>query len=132
VTGVVVDASAVVSRLLREPGSNLVEDALAHAAERVMAAPTAVELGLVLTSRRPDLVGGSFRILRDLGVEVVAFTAEHAERAVDAWRRFGNGRHAAGLNFGDCCTYAVAEERGLPILCVGEDFRRTGWPVVGC
>ena len=91
-----------------------------------------VELGLVLEGGRASAVGEYARVLRDFDLQVVTFTAEHAERAVDAWRRFGKGRHPAALTFGDCCTYAVAEERGLPILCVGDDFRRTGWPVVGC
>jgi len=45
--------------------------------------------------------------------------------AVDAYARFGKGRHAAGLNFGDCLTYAVAHLSDQPLLCVGDDFART-------
>lgn len=53
-----------------------------------------------------------------------------AQRALDAWRRFGKGRHPAGLNFGDCCSYALAEATGYPILCAGNDFIRTDLAVL--
>lgn len=65
------------------------------------------------------------RLTRDADIDVVAFDEDLATRAVDAWRRFGTGRHPAQLNFGDCCTYALAELTGHPILCVGDDFVRT-------
>ncbi len=58
-------------------------------------------------------------------VEVIPFTAEHYEVAVDAFERFGKGRHPAALNFGDCLTYAVARLSGLPLLYTGDDFART-------
>jgi ribonuclease VapC len=63
-------------------------------------------------------------------VEVVAFTADHAALAAEAWRRFGKGRHPAGLTVLDCCSYALAENRGLPLLAVGEDFIHTEVRVV--
>jgi ribonuclease VapC len=65
------------------------------------------------------------RFLREMEVEVIPFTAEHYEVAVDAFERFGKGRHPAALNFGDCLTYAVARLSGLPLLFTGEDFART-------
>jgi ribonuclease VapC len=55
----------------------------------------------------------------------VSVTAEHAEMARDADRRFGKGRHPAALNFGDCFAYALAAALGEPLLFVGDDFRRT-------
>jgi len=60
----------------------------------------------------------------------VPFDDDLAGRSLDAWRRFGKGRHLAGLKFGDCCTYALAERTGYPILCVGDDFARTDLPVL--
>lgn len=63
--------------------------------------------------------------LREMNVEVVPFTAEHYEVAVDAFERFGKGRHPAALNFGDCLTYAVARLSGLPLLYIGRDFALT-------
>ena len=59
------------------------------------------------------------------GIEVAPFTAEQAALAREGWRRFGKGRHAAGLNLGDCFAYALAQERGEPLLFKGEDFART-------
>ena len=129
-TGLVVDTSALMSILRREPGSVALASALASADVALASAPTLVELGLVVEGRYPDAVGRAQQAMRDGEIQVVAFDEALAVRATDAWRRFGKGRHPAGLNFGDCCTFALAEDRGLPILCVGEDFRRTGWPVL--
>jgi ribonuclease VapC len=55
----------------------------------------------------------------------VAFDEVHASAALNAYSRFGKGRHPAALNFGDCCTYATASVAGRPLLCVGDDFART-------
>jgi ribonuclease VapC len=63
--------------------------------------------------------------LREAEVEVVPFGRDHYEIAVDAFRRYGKGRHAAGLNFGDCLTYALARLSGLPLLFTGDDFSQT-------
>jgi ribonuclease VapC len=59
------------------------------------------------------------------GAEIVPFTAEHASLARDAWRRYGKGRHKAGLNLGDCFAYALAKERGQTLLFKGDDFAAT-------
>ncbi len=48
-----------------------------------------------------------------------------ADAAIRAWRRFGKGRHPAALNFGDCFSYALAATHGVPLLCVGNDFKQT-------
>ena len=129
-TGLVVDTSALMSILRREPGSLALASALGSADLALASAPTLLELGLVVEGRHPDAVGRALQAMREGEIQVVAFDEALAIRATEAWRRFGKGRHPAGLNFGDCCTYALAEERDLPILCVGEAFRRTGWPVL--
>jgi ribonuclease VapC len=59
------------------------------------------------------------------GIRIVEFGAFHARLALEAWRRFGKGRHPAALNFGDCCTYALCRATGEPLLAKGEDFSRT-------
>lgn len=130
VTGLVVDTSAMVAILGDEPGRAWLTDRLGAASERVMAAPTVLELGLVLEARAPTSTGIARRVLRDGRIRVTSFDEHLADRALDAWRRFGKGRHPAALNFGDCCTYALAEETGFPILCVGDDFSRTDLPVL--
>jgi ribonuclease VapC len=129
VSGLVVDTSALIAILRRDPGHEWLGCELAGATTRVLAAPMALELGIVLESRTPGAVGIGARLLRDADIEVVAFDEDLASRAVDAWRRFGKGRHPAQLNFGDCCTYALAERSGHLILCVGDDFARTDLPV---
>ncbi len=125
-TGIVVDTSAVLAVLLREPGSDELLDRLGAAAPAVMSAATWVELGIVTEARfgphGADLVQ---RFLRDAEIDLVAVDAETAERAMSAWRRFGKGRHAAALNFGDCFSYALAEQTGFPLLCVGKDLAAT-------
>jgi len=65
------------------------------------------------------------RFLEEAEIEVVEFTADHWTVAADAFIRYGNGRHPAGLNFGDCMTYAVAKLAGEPLLCLGDDFPAT-------
>lgn len=129
-TSLVVDTSALVAMAVREQGADRVSDLLREAETAYVSAPTMLELGMVLESRIPRAVGIAARLLRDAEIDVVPFDEQLAGRAMDAFRRFGKGRHPAALNFGDCCTYALAEERGLPILCVGDDFRRTDLPVL--
>ena len=58
-------------------------------------------------------------------MEVVSFGPEHLDLAIDAFRRFGKGRHPAGLNFGDCLSYALAKATGEPLLFKGDDFSKT-------
>jgi ribonuclease VapC len=62
-------------------------------------------------------------------VAVVPFADAHWKAAIDAHRRYGKGRHPAGLNFGDCLTYATAKLAGQPLLCTGRDFARTDLPI---
>jgi ribonuclease VapC len=123
---VIVDTSAVVAILLREPGHERLVDALAAATRVGIGAPTLVEAGIVLSHRLGvDARGLLARFRETAGIEVVPFGDAHAAAAVEAWLRFGKGRHRAGLNFGDCQSYAVARLAGEPLLFVGEDFAQT-------
>jgi ribonuclease VapC len=120
------DSSAIVALLFAEPGYlDLVDRILAADHVRV-GAPTVVETGLVFAGRhgRPkaESVDG---LLAELGVSVVPFGEVESRLAVDAFRRFGRGRHAAALNFGDCLAYATARAAHDTLLFVGEDFART-------
>jgi ribonuclease VapC len=63
--------------------------------------------------------------LAEAEIETLPFTAAHATAARDAFLRYGKGRHPAGLNFGDCMSYAVAKMEGRPLLFKGDDFRQT-------
>ncbi len=65
------------------------------------------------------------RLRHEFALAVIDYTAEHAAIAVDAFARFGRGRHKAALNFGDCMTYATAKFANVPLLAVGDDFPHT-------
>lgn len=112
-----------------EPEAEWFTAELAEATDRLIAAPAAAEVGIVLEARSPKAAGVGRRALQDASIRVIPFDERMAERAVDAWRPFGKGRHRAALNFGDCCVYALAEDTGYPILCKGEDLALTDLPV---
>lgn len=129
--GIVVDTSAVIALSLGEPVADSVQAHLERASARSMAAATVVELGMVLVGRVGD--EGQRRLdlfLDDADVEVVPFDERLAMLAIDGFRRYGKGRHPAGLNLGDCFTYALATARREPVLCVGDDFPRTDVDIV--
>ena len=89
-------------------------------------APTLLEAALVLSSRMRRNAGVLLNeFLREADVEIISFTRDHYEVAVDAFERYGKGRHSAALNFGDCMTYAVARISGMPLLFTGRDFSKT-------
>jgi ribonuclease VapC len=122
----VLDSSAIVAILLREPGHQRLIERIDAANVVVVGVPTLLETAMVLTARlgqdaRPML----FAFLRRLEAEVVPFNEEHLDAAATAFIRFGRGRHPAALNFGDCMSYAVASVAGMPLLFTGEDFGRT-------
>ena len=127
----VVDTSAAVAVILGEPGSEELAAYLEDARTRLMPTAIRVELGIVIEARLwpagQDIVD---RFLRDARIEIVPADADLAARAMSGWRRYGKGRHPAGLNFGDCFTYALAERTGYPVLCTGDDFAATDVVVV--
>jgi ribonuclease VapC len=125
---VIVDASALVAIVLREPGWEGLVDKLSTGPIGA-GAPTLAEAGVVLTAKL-GARGRSLlaRLVQEARIAIVPFTDEHWPIAVDAYARFGKGRHAAGLNFGDCLTYAVAQLASQPLLYVGDDFTKTDLP----
>jgi ribonuclease VapC len=115
-----------VAVILGEPGGAELATYIEHALVRLMPAAIRVELGIVIEARlwpaRQDVVD---RFLRDAKIDVVPVDEELAARAMSGWRRYGEGKHPAALNFGDCFTYALAELTGHPVLCTGDDFAAT-------
>ncbi len=123
----VLDASAIVAILLREPGWERLMDEITQASVVLVGAPTLFESALVLSNRyRRDARMMVHEFLRRADADVVPFAADHYEAALDLWLRFGKGRHAAGLNFGDCLAGSVAVLSGQPLLYTGEDFAKAG------
>ena len=122
----VIDTSAMVAILLGEPERACFNALIGSAAVRLMSAATRVKVTLVIEGRKGDAGRVDLELyLCEAGIEVVAVTLAHAELACEAFRRFGKGRHRAGLNFGDCFAYALAKAMGEPLLCKGDDFIRT-------
>jgi ribonuclease VapC len=123
---VIVDRSAVIAILLKEPGYERLRDRLVASEQVGIGAPTVVESSLVLSNRLGH-AGKTLlaRFLQEAEVEVVEFTADHWTVAADAFLAYGKGRHRAGLDLGDCMTYAVAKLAGEPLLCLGNDFPAT-------
>ena len=84
------------------------------------------EAAIVVEARQGLDAARDLDLLVDATVDVlVPVDRDHVRVAVDAWRRFGKGRHRADLNFGDCFSYAVARIHALPLLFKGDDFTRT-------
>lgn len=127
----VLDTSAAVALMTGEAHGAGVAAALGRADRAVMSAATLVELSIVLETKLGP-VGGAVveRFLRTARIEVLDVDRDQSDLAVDAWRRFGRGRHRASLNYGDCFTYALARAINAPILCIGADFPATDAPVV--
>jgi ribonuclease VapC len=123
---VIVETSAVVAVVLGEPDAERFVDALTGPALRLISAANVVEAGIVVEARQgPDAARDLALLLETSAVVVEPVDAEQARLAVDAWRRFGKGRHPAGLNLGDCFAYALARYRGEPLLFKGDDFAQT-------
>lgn len=120
------DSSALVAIVFGEPGYLELVDRILQADVVRVGAPTLAETTIVLTARgRTSMRRELGAVLRELDVTTVPFTSDHYELAVQAYERYGRGRHKANLNFGDCLTYAVAALAGDTLLFVGDDFGHT-------
>ena len=123
----IVDTSALVAVVVREDGYEAILDKLDQPDVGAgMGTPTVAELGIVLSAR----LGTNARsiaadLLDHFEIAEVPFGEAHWRAAIDAFWRYGRGRHRARLNFGDCLTYAVAHLAGEPLLYVGDDFSAT-------
>ena len=122
----IVDTSALLAIVFQEPGYEDVLDRILSATVVAAGSPTLAEAGIVLHARLGAGGHGLLeRLLDELAIEEISFGSVHWREAVEAYRTFGKGQNAAGLNFGDCMTYAVALLSGEPLLFVGEDFAKT-------
>jgi ribonuclease VapC len=123
---VILDTSAIVAIALREPGHADLLEKLGRSSKVGVGVPTLAETAIVLSARlRQDARGLLSRFVLEGSISTVPFGDAHFGAAVEAWLRFGKGRHAAGLNFGDCLSYATARVAGEPLLCTGDDFAAT-------
>ncbi len=125
----ILDTSVVIAMLAREPGYEQLATKLHGEPVIGIGTPTLTECAVVLRHRTgtgaTDLLD---EFLNDWGIEEVSFTADHWRAAAVAYQRFGKGFHPAGLNFGDCMSYAAARVARRPLLFIGNDFSRTDIP----
>jgi ribonuclease VapC len=122
----VIDTSTIVAIALNEPDAAKFELRIADDPVRFISAATVLEAAIAIETRLGDAGGREFDLwLLKVGAEVVPVDAEQTDAARRAWRRYGKGRHAAALNYGDCFSYALALTRGEPLLFKGDDFAKT-------
>lgn len=122
----VIDTSAIGAILFNEPEAADLERRIVEDPVRLISAGTLLETAIVVEARLGDAGGRELDLwLQRAGVEVVPVDAEQADLARRAWRQFGKGRHAAGINYGDCFSYALAIGRDEPLLFKGADFSKT-------
>jgi ribonuclease VapC len=122
----VIDASALVAVLQDEPEAEEFRLAINDHSTRLVSAATVLEASIVLERRFGEIAGRELDLfLSRVAIEVVPVDAGQIVEARRAWRRFGKGRHAAGLNYGDLFSYALSRTTGEPLLYKGEDFART-------
>lgn len=127
---IVVDTSAVLAILLGEQGSERLRGVLLQEA-CAMSAATRVEVGIVVEAKAgPPGIQLLEELLDRVGMRIIDVDADLAAEALVSWRRFGKGRHRAGLNFGDTFSHALALRSGAPLLFVGDDFSHTDVSVV--
>lgn len=123
----IVDSSALIAILLREPEAETFARTLLASPRNRISAVNFVEAAIIADARmQPTSRADAFDdLVQAVGLEVEGVTREHATDARIAYRRFGKGYHPARLNFGDCFAYALASEAGEPLLFKGDDFSRT-------
>ena len=122
----VLDTSALLALLLDEPEAEDFRGAVEDDTTRLVSAATLLETAIVIEVRKGEAGGRELdALIQKADVAVVPVDAEHVSEARRAYRRFGKGRHAAGLNFGDVFAYALARTAGEPLLFKGEDFAKT-------
>ena len=121
----ILDSSAVLAMLFGEPEAAAFAEAAEEASDRAISAASWLEAAIVADNRSPVAAAEFAGLMARLDLEIVPFTASQAMRAREAHRRYGKGRHKAALNLGDCFAYALASERGQPLLFKGEDFAAT-------
>jgi ribonuclease VapC len=122
----VIDTSAIIAILFGEPEARRFARAIDQDSLRLMSVVSVLEATMVVESELGEAGGRELDLLlHRAGIEVAGFLPEQLDVARHAFRTYGKGRHPAGLNFGDCFSYALAKFTGQPLLFKGNDFART-------
>ena len=127
----VIDSSAIIALLLGEAEAQRLAEAIAGNPRRLISVFSALETGIVIEARKGESGGREFDLLlHRTQITIVPMDADQYDIARAAWRKYGKGQHAAGLNIGDCCSYALAKYSEEPLLFKGDDFSQADIPVV--
>ena len=122
----ILDTSVIIAILRNEPDADELAAVIESADVRRMSAASYVEAAILTDSNRDPVLSRRLdSFLHEAIITMEPVTVEQAQLAREAYRDFGKGRHRAGLNFGDCFAYALAKDKGEPLLFKGEDFRKT-------
>ena len=122
----VIDTSAIAAIMFDEPERAAFNDTIGANDVRLLSAVTLVEAAIVVEARKGERGRGELDMfVYESGLEVVPVDFVQADLARIAWRAFGKGRHPAGLNLGDCFSYALAKATAQPLLFQGNDFAKT-------
>jgi len=123
---VVIDTSAMLAILLGEAEAPQFAKAIAADHKRLMSAFSALETGIVIEARKGPAGAREWDVLLyQAAIDIIPFTSDQYTLAREAWRRYGKGKHAAALNIGDCCSYALSRFSEEPLLFKGNDFNKT-------
>lgn len=122
----VIDTSAILAILTAEPDAAIFAEAIALSRVRLMSAASLFESAIVIEARH-GIAGGEKldALIAEAQISVEPVTSEQIALARIGYRSFGKGRHRAGLNFGDCFSYALAKAQQQPLLYKGDDFVHT-------
>ena len=121
---IVADTSALIAVLQNEKDAGRFATAFAEADSVLVSSASVAETGIVMLNRHGPPGADKVRaLIREAGLQVESVTEEHAELAIEAYETYGKGR--AGLDYGDCFSYALAKATGLPLLFKGNDFSQT-------
>lgn len=122
----VIDTSALIAILHQEVEEPMMVAAIEEADRRYLSAATFVETSIVVDARKgSDGLAGLDLFIAAASIELVEVDSAQAMTARTAYHRYGKGRHPAGLNFGDCFSYALAVNLGHALLFKGDDFAKT-------
>jgi len=122
----VIDTSALIAILLGEPEAKAFSRILSSDPKRLISVFTVLETSIVIEARKGEAGGLELDLLlHRVQIEIVSMNPDQYELARSAWRIYGKGQHPAGLNIGDCCSYALSKYSGEPLLFKGNDFLKT-------
>lgn len=122
----VIDTSAVIAILFDEPERSRLIHQIKIAEKRLISASTLLECEIVVQARKGILGRNQLELfIHEAKIIIVPFDQAQVNFAIRAWQDYGKGQHPAGLNFGDCFSYALAKATGEPLLFKGVDFAQT-------